>query len=492
MTPPAPNASPTPARADIYREIGRLKMEMARRPGASASARAKLVRLYLQAGDPERAVSLYRYALIIEPDRAPAYHRKIGDIYRELGRGEEAEREYQLAETSERPDPSLRARGQLREWEETGRDDLLLQQYRFLFWTQSGSRIPYLRRIARILSRQGEEAEARRYYDWMVRSFRRLIEERPARALDYTLRIADLYEEMGDGTAAEREYAGAVVIEGAEGATALTRQADFYRSQGKPERALSLYREAEKKKGADPVSVWLKIAAILEDRGETGPALDWLEKAAAAGEGKEGAVIRLKVARHLARHEEPERALEAYRSALPHLSPARRAGVMEEIGDILADRGREAEAAEAYLKAMALWEEDREGKDPGLRILERLSRLAGKAGRAELSEEYSQKLIEAYRRELGADPVRAPYYHRALAALYSRRGQHREASAHYRAWSSLAPEDPYPPYRLYRLYRDHFSDPETADRYYARYRELRKKERAQAGHQQSPSPVTGR
>ncbi len=479
-------ATPTPARAAIYREIGELKLKIAHNPATAASSRNKLARLYLQVGEPEKAVSLYRYALITDSSRAAAYHRRIGDIYASLGRDQEAAREYQSADESDRPTAAARSRQQLKEWEKAGRDDLLLQQYRFLFWTGSGSRIPYLRKIARLLSRKGEEDEALRYYEWIVRDYRQRIQDRPSRALDYTLQIGDLYVERGDMKSAEREYASAVAIEGKDGAKALLRQADFYRSRGDLPKALSLYREAEERKGVDPVAVRVKTAGILEDSGETDSALDWMEKASAsAPPGKKRAAVRMKIARFLDRHEQPERALEAYRAALPDLDPLSRAGVMEEIGDKLSELGRTAEATDAYLKAIALWE-DKQGKESDLRVLERLNRLAEKAQRRELIEKYTRRLISACLRLLSEDPVRAPYYHRQLGTLYDSLRQYPEALAQYRAWSVLTPEDPTPVYRLYRLYRDQFSDQKNADLSYARYQELRKRRSAEKSNQKTP------
>jgi len=473
-----PGISPTPFsnRAEIYQEITRVKLRGAHDPASSSRTCARLARLYLQAREPKKAISLLRYGLIIDSSRASSFHRKIGDIYQEMGEDKTAAEEYELADRSRPPSARIRARRQLEAWKEERREDLILQQYLFFFWTGPRLRHLYLGKIARLLMRQGKEEEARHYFYRLIEYYRDRIKEKPERALDYYLRLAGIYEEMREIEAAEREYDRAVEIEGEEGWHALLKEADFYRSRDKWEKAVTLYQEAETRKGVDLISLRLKIAGLLKEQGKTGAALDWMEKAAAAA-GEEGAGVRLKIARYLAREERLEEALDAYREVFPLLDLPSRAGIMERIGKILSDLGREEEAAEAYLKAIDLWRENLGAQSPGSALLERLADLAGKAGQTEMVTGYYEELIEVYRNEMLKNPGKAAYYHRKLGRLCRDLERYAEAAAHYRSWSLIKPEDPDPNFRLYRLYRNQLDNKEIADYYYARYRKLRDKEK---------------
>ena len=132
---PSLSLSPPPVasdRAEIRREITRVKLMMSHNPGSAASYRSRLAGLYLQAGEPEKAITLYRYGIIVESTRASNYHRKIGDIYTRMGREALARIEYDLAASRRKSSSGRRLNRQIREWEEEGRDDLLLQHYLFL------------------------------------------------------------------------------------------------------------------------------------------------------------------------------------------------------------------------------------------------------------------------------------------------------------------------------------------------------------------------
>lgn len=461
----------------------REKLRVAHDPDTASSSRSRLARLYLQAGEPEKAIYLYRYGIIVEPDRSSRYHREIGDIYKGMERDDLAAVEYELAETTRRPGNESRVRKQLETWEEEGQDELILQQYLFLLWTRPGSRDLYLHKVARLLMSRGKKDEALRYYRWLVENHRERVRESPDRAFDYSLRIAKLYKEMGEMEAAEREYDQAVKIEGEEGGEALIKKAAFHDSQGGRAIALALYRKAETRKEVDLVAIRLKIAGLLEEEGDVAGALSWMEKAGAAG-GEDGARGRLKIARYLLRHDRPEKALAAYREVLPELSLKDQARSMERMGKILADLGRDEEATNAYLAAIDLWREAIGPEAPGPTLLERLADLAKKAARPEIAGEYYEKLIVAYRARLNEEPARAEYYHRKLGDLYRALERYTEAAAHYRTWSRIKPEDPGPHYRLYRLYRDYFDNKEIADYYRARYRELREREKGKSREEQ--------
>lgn len=467
-------SSPVPDRLRLQREILDLKIRAAREPRSAASVREQLARVYLQAGEPEKAVSLYRLAIVFDRPRAATYHRRIARIYRDQGRSEEAEGELELAAAAEPETASARRRRQLAAWEEEGRDDLLLQQYRFLYWTQGGSREQYLRKIARLLQRRGEVEESRRYYRLLITNYQRRIVERPDLAVSYHLRIAGIHEEMEDADAAAEEYRRAVEIEGAEGGRALIAQAEFCRSRGETERAIDLYRAAQTRPGVDPASIQLRIAALLEREGDEEAARSELQRAVQMEDGERGD-IRIRLARYFERQGELEAALAEYRSSLPVLDPDRRTRAWERIGGILSRLDREEEAARAYREALRLWEEERGEESPSVDFLEKALGLAEKGGLEERAEEYSLQLAETYRLLLDRDPGRAAYYHRELGDILQRRELFHQAAAHYRTWSGLDPADPAPHFRLYRLYRDHLVDPRQADLHLERYRELRGK-----------------
>ncbi len=472
---PTPAPSPVLNRLRRQREILDLKIRAARDPAAADSVRDQLARIYLETGEPEKAVTLYRHAIIFDPSRAAAYHREIARIYRDQGRNEEAEEESRRSAAAAPETEAARRRRQLAAWEEEGRDDLLLQQYRFLYWTRAGSGDQYLKNIARLLDGRGEEEEAERYYRLLIADYLQRIEERPASAVSYHLRIAGIYREMGDPAAAAEEYRRAVEVEGESGGRALIAEADFYRSRGEPERALGLYREALARPGVDPASLQFRIAALLEREGEEEAAFLELQKAAELEEGG-GEEARTRIARLYERSGDLEAALAEYRSLLGDLEPLRRARTWERIGGLLSRLDREEEAARAYGEALRLRAGEPEEESPDALFLERALNLAEKAGLGERAEEYSRQLAETYRVLLDRDPGRAAYYHRKLGDILRRREDFHQAAAHYRTWSGLAPSDPYPHYRLYRLYRDHLENPRRAELHLERYRALRSRQ----------------
>jgi tetratricopeptide (TPR) repeat protein len=440
---PVPSPAPSPAidRIRMQREILDLKIRAAQDPGAASSVRGQLARIYLDAGEPEKAVTLYRQAIIFDRPRAASYHRKIARIYRDQGRNEEAEEESRRAAAAAPETEAARRRRQLAAWEEAGRDDLLLQQYRFLYWTRAGSGDRYLKNIARLLAGRGEEEESERYYRLLIADYLRRIEERPTSAVNYHLRIAGIYREMGDPDAAAEEYRRAVEMEGEAGGRALIAEADYYRSRGEAERALGLYREALTRPGVNQASLQFRIAALLERRGEEEAAFLELQKAAELEEGGE-----------------------------------EEARIWERIGGLLSRLDREEEAALAYREALRLRIGELGEESPDALFLERALSLAEKAGLGEQAEEYSRQLAETYRDLLDRDPGRAAYYHRKLGDILLRREDFHQAAAHYRTWSGLAPSDPSPHYRLYRIYRDHLENPGRAELHLERYRELRSQE----------------
>ncbi len=455
---PSPSPSPhsTPSnRAEIRREIIRAKLKMAHNPGSAASNRSRLAKLYLKAGEPEKAITLYRYGIIVESDRASNYHRKIGDIYKRMGREDLAGIEYNLAESGRKPGSGRRLNRQIQKWEEEGRDDLLLQQYLFLLWTKRESRNVYIRKIARLLAERGDKTEADRYYRWLIKIYRQQAGEKPERTLDYTYWIADIYEGIGDMASAEREYDRAIEIEGESGGRALIKKAAFLASLEERDRALELYQRAEMRDGVDLVRLRLKVADLLKDKGDIPGSLLWMEKAAAVG-GEEGARIKLDIAQSHAWNDQPEEALAVYRETLELLDLRQRARVMEKIGRILTDLDRNEEAARAYKKAHDLWREDLGEEVADESLLERLAELAEKAGESDKAGEYYDELLIVYRDRMEEEPERSTYYHRKLGDLYRLLERYDEAAAHYRIWSRINPSDPDPHYRLYRLYRDYF------------------------------------
>lgn len=473
----APTPGPTPIfnRFRRQREILDLKVRAAQH-GESSSIRDQLARIYLETGQAEKAITLYRHAIIFDPLRAAAAHRKIARIYRDLGRDDEAEAELLRAEGATVESESARRRRQLSTWEEDGRDDLLLQQYRFLYWTQSGSSEQYLRNIARLLARRGEAQEARRYYRLMISDYRKRIDQRPESAVSSHLRIAAIYAEMEDWEAAAEEYRRAVEREGESGGRALIAEADFYRSRGEAERARRLYREAQDQPGVDQTSLQLRIVALLEREGREESALAELRKAAELENG-DGVDIRIRTARHFERHDDPEAALAEYHSLLPDLEPLAGVRVWERIGRLLSRLGRAEEAVRAYREALKLWESDQKEESVSVDFLKRALALAEKSGLEEQTEDYSRRLTETYRLLLDQDPGRADYYHRNLGDILQNRGNYRQAAAHYRTWSGLDPADPSPHYRLYRLYRDYLDNSRQAELHLNRYRELRNAEK---------------
>lgn len=445
---------------------------MAHDPGSASMYRSRLASLYLKAEKPEKAVTLYRYGIIVEPTRAYNYHRRIGDIYTRIGREDLARLEYELAETKRKPGDRERLNKQIEEWEEEGRSDLLLQQYLFLLWTERESSNVYIRKIARILMERGEKEEADIYYRRLIEYYHKRSEARPERNLDYTHWIADIYEDMGEIASAEREYDRAIEIEGDSGGQALMGKAAFLSSRGETDRALELYQRAEMREGVDLVRLRLKIADLLKDKGDLLGSLLWMEKAAAIGD-EESAGIRLDIARYHARHNQPEEALAVYREALKVLDLKQRAKVMEKIGRILIGLDRKEEGACAYMDAIDLWRKYLGEEIADESLLERLAELAEKAGEPEAAGKYYDELLIVYRDRMEEAPERSAYYHRKLGDLYRHLERYNEAAAHYRIWSRIKPSDPDPHSRLYRLYRDYFEDRDTANAYRAHYRELR-------------------
>ena len=471
---PSPSPSPAPNRAEIRREIIRAKLKMAHNPGSAASHRSRLARLYLKAGEPEKAITLYRYGIIVESDRASNYHRKIGDIYKRIGQEDLAGIEYDLAESRQKPGSGRRLNRQIQKWEDEGRDDLLLQHYLFLLWTKRESRNVYIRKIARLLAERGDKTEADRYYRWLIKNYRQQTVEKPERTLDYTYWIADIYEGIGDIASAEREYDRAIEIEGESGGRALMKKAAFLSSLEETDRALELYQRAEMREGVDLVRLQLKVADLLEDKGDIPGSLLWMEKAAVVG-GEESAGIKLDIARSYAWNDQPEEALAIYRETLEVLDLRQRAKVMEKIGRILTDLDRNEAGARAYKKAHDLWREDLGQEPADESLLERLAELSEKSGESDKAGEYYDELLIVYRDRMEEEPERSTYYHRKLGDLYRLLERYDEAAAHYRIWSRISPSDPDPHYRLYRLYRDYFEERDIANTYRARYRELRKK-----------------
>ena len=475
QTPTATPSPPTSAqRAQIQREIVRQKLKMSHNPGSAASYRSRLAKLYIQAGEPEKAVTLYRYGIIVEPSRASRYHSQIGDIYTGMGRADLAEIEYNRADARRKSGSSERLDNQIKEWEEAGREDLLLQQYLFLFWTEPSSRNIYVRKIARLLVERGEEEKADHYFRHLIDNYRRQAEAKPDRRLNYTLWIAEIYAGMGETVSAEEEYDRAIEIEGTSGGKALLEKAEFLRDLGEVDRALELYQRVEKSGVGDQVRLRLKIADLLEDKGDFPGMLLWMKKAAAVGDD-ESKGIKLDIARAYERHDQPEKALALYRDNLDNLDPGEKARAMEKIGRILAGLDREEEAVRAYRKALDLWIEDLGEEVADEDLLERLAELAEKTGEEEKAREYYDELLTVYRDRMEEDPERSVYYHRQLGDLYRLLERYDKAASHYRVWSRISPSDPDPHHRLYRLYRDYFEDIDTADIYRARYRELRER-----------------
>jgi len=293
---------------------------------ASINARIGLGRVALGRGEAEKAVTFLEEAVRLAP-REAAPHHNLAQIYRSLGRNEDADREEHLAEWS----PIRMQPGNMASFMDPARDEVTLREGRSSMWllensrrmmaagqaaqalelletalaADPGSEIALLG-TARILFNRGDLSQARQRVERALE-----LDERSAAA---HVELGNLLARSGDIEGAMREFETAIEID--------------------PETA-----EAQN-----------NLAALLFEGGRTKEGLDRLREAARAMPGETNLQFNLAVA--LQRQNENDEAVEVLRSILeirPTQVPA-----LHMLGYILASREQYAEAVGLFAQVVQL------------------------------------------------------------------------------------------------------------------------------------------
>jgi len=466
-------------RTELRRAIQEEKLKAAREPTRASTSRNKLARLYLKAGEYEKAINEYRFEMILNPDRASSYRRKIAEIYELMGETERARVEYELADLTRPESDSRRYRERLEKWEDEENYGPLIQEYRFLLQTDPDSSSKYLKKIARLFAASGDKENSRLFWRRLIELYREVIEEKPARAFEYHLRIADIYREMEDPEKALAEYGRAGKADPEQSARALIEEADLRRDMGEAKKAWESYLQAEKEvEGEDLVSLRTEMARFLEREESREEAIAYLEKAAGGG-GRAGARANLKLARLLEREGRSEEALTSFRKALGELGQDYRSRIWEDMGDILLELGRSEEARQAYRNASDALKTRIGSYAPDEGELRKLAELEEKAGSPEEAFKYYRELLVVLSDLIEEKPDEADRYFREMEEVYRKMEKYDEAAELCRQWIRRQGENPTPYRLLSYLYRDHLDDEKLADAYREKSRALREKQRSQ-------------
>jgi superkiller protein 3 len=293
---------------------------------ASINARIGLGRVALARGEAEKALMLLEEAVRLAP-REAASHHNLAQIYRSLGRNEDADREEKIAKWS----PIKMQPGNMASFMDPARDEVTLREGRSSMWLLENSRrmmaagqeaqaleLPEtaleadptseiaLLGTARILFNRGDLSQARQRVDRALE-----LDERSAAA---HVELGNLLARSGDIEGAMREFEIAIEID--------------------PETA-----EAQN-----------NLAALLFEGGRTKEGLDRLREAARALPGETNIQFNLAVA--LQRQNENDEAIEVLRSLL-EIQPAH-APALHMLGYILASKEQYTEAVGLFARVVQL------------------------------------------------------------------------------------------------------------------------------------------
>jgi hypothetical protein len=202
VEPSSPGVTPRPDLPAISRTIQAQELKAIRDPQYAPSARKKIVQLYLQSGQYQKAINEYRFEMILTPAQASYFHRKIGDVYRLMGDEENARMEMELSRLTQKGSSESLYRQRLTKWIKEGKYELAIQEYKYLLQSDRRSRPEYLEKIAQLYSLMGDKERARHYYERLIQDMQETERQTAAQRLDKALRLARIYEDMGDAAAA--------------------------------------------------------------------------------------------------------------------------------------------------------------------------------------------------------------------------------------------------------------------------------------------------
>lgn len=472
---PAGAATPRPDLAAVARAVQAEELKAVRDPASASSARRKIAQIYVKAGQYEKAINEYRFDMITDPSRSSYCHRKIAEIYQLMGDGENARIERELARLTQKESQESLYRQRLTKWVKEGKYELAIQEYKFLLQSDRSSRPEYLEKIAQLYGLMGDQSRSREYYGRLIQEMREGERQTAAQRLDRSLRLASIFEDMGEYDAARAQYDATLKLAPGRKEEVLLKTAQFLERRKDYSGALAVYRKLEGMPRADRADLAERCARLMERNKDSAGAIAEYERAARFAAPAEAARLRLRRAALLASSGRREEALQAYRDTAGSLEGAARAEAVEETGDILVKLEREEEARAAYREAIALLEKSAPAAGDREDALRRLANLAEKAGDAAASRRYREETLSLLAEKIKQDPAASGRTRRRLIDLLEKLERWKEVAAQYRAWAAAEPDNSSPCYRLYRLYRDKLQDEAQAKIWEEKYRELKKK-----------------
>jgi tetratricopeptide (TPR) repeat protein len=476
---PVPSAGvsspPRPDLAAVARAVQAEELKAVRDPSYASPARRKIAQLYVKSGQYEKAINEYRFDMILDPARSSSGHRKIAEIYKLMGDGENARIELELSRLTQKESRESLYRQRLTKWIKQGKYELAIQEYNYLLQADSRSRPEYLEKIAQLYSLLGDRARARDYYGRLIREMQETARQTAAQRLDKSLRLAAIYEDMGDFDAARAQYENALQASPGKKEEVLIKTAQFLERRKDYPGALAVYRRMEGMPDADRAGLAERSARLMERNKDIGGAIAEYERAAKFSRPPDSSRIRWKRAALLSSSGRLQEALAAYREAAGDLTGAARAEAVEETGDLLVKLKKEEEARAAYREAGSLLLASRSTASGREDVVRRLADLAEKAGDAEVARRYREETASLLAGKIRDDPASSVRSRRRLIDLLEKLEKWDEAAAQYQEWIAREPDNSSPYYRLYRLYRDKLKNEEQAKTWEEKYQEMKRK-----------------
>jgi tetratricopeptide (TPR) repeat protein len=324
---------------------------------ASINARIGLGRVALARGQADKAVTLLEEATRLAP-REAASHHNLAQIYRAVGRNEDADREQRIAELS----PVRMQPGDMASFRDPVRDEVTMREGVSSMWLLENSRrlmaegqeaqaFEFLEKAldadpdseiallgtARILFNRGDLSQAR---------------QRVERALDIDERSAAAHVEMGnllarsgDLEGAIREFEIAIEID-PETAEAQNNLAALLFEGGRPEEGLNRLREAARALPGE-TNIQFNLAVALQRRNEYDEAIEVLRSMLEISPDHTSALHMLGFV--LASREQFDEAVGLF-ARVVQLQPGNQAARLD-LGRAAWELGRYAEAVAAYRDA---------------------------------------------------------------------------------------------------------------------------------------------
>ncbi len=265
----APAATPGPGwvslleKSRLEAEVRRERIKAAHNPTQSVASLERLARIYAGAGEYRKALSEYRYALILNPEKASAYHRRMADLYERIGLAEEALLQRELVQLTRDRSRSEAYRRRLKDWEKEGRYDLLNQEYRYLLRRDPNRSAYYLGKLALVSSRAGNPEAAREYRLRLADYHLGEIQARPEGEALSRRSLAEVYLALGEYDLALAQLARLDELDPEQAARTALARAGVLLKADRTAAAVRVLEELEKGLPPSESRLRSRIAALL-------------------------------------------------------------------------------------------------------------------------------------------------------------------------------------------------------------------------------------